>query len=83
MLGLYNYLINLITIAITNAKIPRASAKAIARIIVDLTSPAAEGFLPIAFIAARPIKPIAIAGQKAPRPKARAILISIIINIKK
>jgi len=74
----------LIIIAITKANIQSASAKAIARIIVVLISLDAEGFLPIAFKPLKPIRPIAIAGQKAHKPKAKAIEISgvIIINLK-
>jgi hypothetical protein len=79
------YLTKFKIIAITKAKIHKASANAIAKIIVVLISPEALGFLPIAFKAAKPIKPIAKAGQNAPIPKANATANSlhIIINIKK
>ena len=76
---MYSFYKNFKIIAITKAKIPRASANAIANIIVDLISPAEAGFLPIALRAAKPIRPIAIAGQNAPRPKDSAIAISFII----
>ena len=82
---IFYYFTNLIIIAITNAKIHSASAKAIARIIVDLMSFDAEGFLPIAVKAAKPINQIAIAGAIAHKPKAIAIAISckfIIIYLK-
>jgi hypothetical protein len=77
-----NYLTNFRITAITNAKIPNASANAIAKIIVVLISPAALGFLPIAFIAERPISQIARAGPKAHIPKANATAYSIHIFIK-
>jgi len=61
-----------------------ASAKAIAKIIVDLISPAAEGFLPIQVSAAKPIRPIPRAGPNTHNQIARAIAISFIkiINLK-